>query len=64
MKKLTLNKETIANLKNDQASGIMGGVTGVCPVSNFSQVDPKCYTDCVMYCIYTDACVPTESICC
>ena len=71
MKKLTLNKETIANLNTNQAMRIFGG--DVPPaVSGFSQIDPKCLTDCdeiqtclscdnthcaVMSCVYS-GCLP------
>ncbi|MDD3043961.1 MAG: class I lanthipeptide [Candidatus Delongbacteria bacterium] len=64
MKKLTLNKETIANLNSDQASKIAGGALtylSACYCSGRSEQDPKCYTDCPQYCIYTDGCIPTTT---
>lgn len=57
MKKLTLNKETIANLSNNQASKIIGGISSPCPVSGYSQYDQQCITDCLDVCFGTLVCV-------
>lgn len=57
MKKLTLNKETISNLSNKQASKIIGGITSPCPVSGYSQVDQHCITDCPDVCLGTLDCL-------
>jgi len=61
MKKLTLNKETIANLNSDQADKIVGGALTYGCLSGYSEQDPKCYTDCPQFCIYTDGCPATKT---
>ena len=77
MKKLSLNKEVIANLNNNAMNEVKGGWT-------IYTCYTECYTDCTCYCTdntrclqftcrcvesigcgaYTDDCPPSESVCC
>jgi len=72
MKKLQLNKETITSLNLNYSRQIIGGngdgptllETCLPCVSDRSQVDPRCFTDCPNLCEWTDTCETILSACC
>jgi len=63
MKKLTLKKEIVASLSSVDALGINGGSGDTC-FSGFSEWPAPCNTECPVYCIYTQGCIPTQTDCC
>jgi natural product precursor len=48
LKKLTLNKKTIANLENKEMNAIRGGITGTCPETYYI----FCYTTSIPFCCW------------
>jgi hypothetical protein len=68
MKKLQLNKETIASLNTANMSTVKGGgsvilcFTDGCVFTNSNNTDPKCYTECG--CAWTETCETVLSACC
>lgn len=65
MKKLSLNKETIANLSEKEAYKLVGasGVTCLLCESGYSEYPEPCYTDCKANCRITLGC-SLDTTCC